>query len=516
MTARSGITTTLLALVAVSFLTGGCSLRNVDPYPHDSLWLAFAGEDSLGLDVHLSLPLDEQAARSRSAERMLARAQGARDDRIRLRSAASAVGFAPDRPELWIFYAQETARVGDRVRALALLDHADAALRTRPAEERRRHRVEVALARAWIHRDRGEWLHAHAWADSAMRLSPDERETRLLQGLARADHGDLPGAFNRARNIENKHFFWFEWRWIRGMAELADGNLENAYHWLSETRPEPAHAARFYRDLAMVCERLGNGIEARRYYGYSFDALDLSPAVCSGPEEVVLPDADGRLLTWPVWTSLGRYYAAGSPQAWALTAVDSFRAAVDPDRRGLWADQASDQLSICIRMQYDVDRYRALRGQIHAAMGAYDLGLSDLRRAVPALDAAGGADPLSLSWYGHLLGRKGRYREAAVYLRRSVALDADNPVAQCDLGFALLMRNELDEGERHLDRALELDPGLAAAWYNRGLVRFHSKRWREAVADFKRALELAPGNAEIIPLLQRAQSRVGRAAGDGG
>jgi tetratricopeptide (TPR) repeat protein len=78
------------------------------------------------------------------------------------------------------------------------------------------------------------------------------------------------------------------------------------------------------------------------------------------------------------------------------------------------------------------------------------------------------------------------------------------------------MRNQLDEGERHLDRALELDPSLAAAWYNRGLARFHGQRWSEAVADFKRALELAPGNVEIIPLLQRAQSRVGRAAGDGG
>ena len=504
---RIRIAAYLCILSGLVLLATGCARRDAVPYARDTFWLSFAPAESLTLAQKLSLPGEDRAARDAAADRLVERASGSRDDRIRLRSAASAVGLAPDRPEHWIFYAEETARVGDRVRALDLLRHADDALRTRPPEERRRWRVETALARAWLHRDRGEWLQSHAWADSAMRLSPDERETRLLQGLARADHGDLPGAFNRSRNIENKSYFWFEWRWIRGMAELADGNLDNAYHWLSEARPEPEYAARFYRDLAMVCERLDNLVEARRFYGYSFDALGLSPATCDGPQDVALPRPGGQDALLPAWTSLGAFYAAGSPQAWALAAVDSFRTAADPQRRAFWADQASDQLSICIRLHYGTDLCRALRGQVHAAMGAYDLAFADLRRAVPALDAAGGADALSLSWYGHLLGRKGRHREAIGVLQRAAALDGTNARTYCDLGYALLMRNELSEGEMYLDRALTLDPGLAAAWYNRGLARFHGKRWREAADDFRRALELAPENLEIVPLLQRAGSR---------
>lgn len=70
------------------------------------------------------------------------------------------------------------------------------------------------------------------------------------------------------------------------------------------------------------------------------------------------------------------------------------------------------------------------------------------------------------------------------------------------------MTGRVAEGREALDRALALDPGLAAAWYNRGLHFYQARRWREAADDFARALEaLAPGNPDIPPLLQQARAR---------
>ncbi len=48
---------------------------------------------------------------------------------------------------------------------------------------------------------------------------------------------------------------------------------------------------------------------------------------------------------------------------------------------------------------------------------------------------------------------------------------------------------------------------MAAAWFNRGLHRYQSRRWSEAADDFTRALELAPDHPDIPPLLQQARAR---------
>ena len=73
-----------------------------------------------------------------------------------------------------------------------------------------------------------------------------------------------------------------------------------------------------------------------------------------------------------------------------------------------------------------------------------------------------------------------------------------------------MMTGRAAQGEEALDRALALDPGLAAAWYNRGLHRYQARRWSEAADDFARALELAPDNPDIPPLLQQARTRARR------
>ena len=49
-----------------------------------------------------------------------------------------------------------------------------------------------------------------------------------------------------------------------------------------------------------------------------------------------------------------------------------------------------------------------------------------------------------------------------------------------------------------LDRALSLDPELAVAWYNRGLMHFHAHRWQEALNDLEEAAALADDNLKMV------------------
>jgi len=506
-------TIVIIAVCSVTalFLGAGCGHKPVPLTSYDGVWRSAAPADSLGLAAFRRLSSPTKATRHEQARVWLDRA--ARVDGVvpRVRCLSTAAGLAPDDPDIWLSLSEETSRLGDKRLALEQIDAAEAAIMVCAAADRRALRLRLAKSRAWLYRDRAQWTEAHAWADSAAHHSPGERETVMLQGLARASHSDLRGAFNIAREIERLHFFRFEWRWMRGMAELAQGSPENAYHWLRDARPDGDYAARFYRDLALVCERLDNMGEARRFHGYSYAALDLEPGVCAEPAEVIVGRDKGRIRRAPVWTGLGRLYTAGSLYGAARAAVDSFGLITEPARHALWADRAQDLLSICIRDEQEVVACRRERGLLYAAMGFPDLALADVRRVVAHLEQTDDFDPEIFTLYGHLRDGEGGHAQALTYLRRVVDTRPDLARAWSALGFSLLMTAQESAGEAALDRAIALDANLPEAWYNRGLAHYFAHRWAAAARDLERALDLAPDNPEILPLLQQSKGRARRA-----
>src|SRR5262249_20978616 len=65
--------------------------------------------------------------------------------------------------------------------------------------------------------------------------------------------------------------------------------------------------------------------------------------------------------------------------------------------------------------------------------------------------------------------------------------------------------NEFAVAERHLKRAMELNPGRGAHYYQLGLIRDRQKQWPAALDLFKQALQLGTGNND---------ARVWRSLGD--
>ena len=88
---------------------------------------------------------------------------------------------------------------------------------------------------------------------------------------------------------------------------------------------------------------------------------------------------------------------------------------------------------------------------------------------------------------------------------RVLRMFGDRAFAWAERGHIRTIGGRPAEGLSDLDRAVELDPGLAEAWCSRGVALAFLDRPAEALASLDRALELAPALAEA--LLHRATLR---------
>lgn len=104
---------------------------------------------------------------------------------------------------------------------------------------------------------------------------------------------------------------------------------------------------------------------------------------------------------------------------------------------------------------------------------------------------------------GLTVNRKQEIVEAARFARRAVELGVDDPVALCRGGHALAyLMHELDVGAGYIDRALMLNPNLAAAWYMSGWIRLFLGELDIAIDHQARAMRLSP----LDPQTYRMQS----------
>jgi TolB-like protein/tetratricopeptide (TPR) repeat protein len=119
-------------------------------------------------------------------------------------------------------------------------------------------------------------------------------------------------------------------------------------------------------------------------------------------------------------------------------------------------------------------------------------------------------------------GTEPTVRQAAGAFERALALDPAYAPAWAGLARALARvadyatapASRTDAQERSLaaaDRAVELDPDLAAGWATRGYLRtFMSWDWVGAQADLERALVLSPADGEVIATWGSIQASLGR------
>jgi eukaryotic-like serine/threonine-protein kinase len=96
-----------------------------------------------------------------------------------------------------------------------------------------------------------------------------------------------------------------------------------------------------------------------------------------------------------------------------------------------------------------------------------------------------------------------QHGEAVSVLRKAIDAGCAPAEVYNDFGFSCMALGMHDEAERNLDRAIELDPGLQAAYHNRALNRLQVARNRQGtnlargIADAEKAIAIGPANAEL-------------------
>src|SRR5262249_48887925 len=136
----------------------------------------------------------------------------------------------------------------------------------------------------------------------------------------------------------------------------------------------------------------------------------------------------------------------------------------------------------------------------HYTVGRGLLQAGDLPGGAAAFDPAGGLPPQGFwPWFG--AGRCAYLRqgchEAGTPLPVCVARPPDPAECYHSGALALAARGERARARADYDRALDLDPTLAAAALNRGALHVQERRWDAADADLRLALSLGADPAAV-------------------
>jgi len=106
-------------------------------------------------------------------------------------------------------------------------------------------------------------------------------------------------------------------------------------------------------------------------------------------------------------------------------------------------------------------------------------------------------------------GQLGRYKEAAEYCERVLALNPADALAWAFLGNARIANEEYERALEAFNKAVGLAPDVPMILVNRGSALFLLNRHKEAIDCLHRALELAPGTANAYFNLGRIYKTLG-------
>jgi adenylate cyclase len=115
--------------------------------------------------------------------------------------------------------------------------------------------------------------------------------------------------------------------------------------------------------------------------------------------------------------------------------------------------------------------------------------------------------------HGWMVDRDSEIAEAVRLARRAVAVGKDDPTALWSGGLSLAyLAKEVEAGAAYIDRALVLNPNLAASWNASGWVRMYLGEPASAIEHLERAMRLSP----LDPLTHSICTGMGLAYGFAG
>ncbi|MBK7701987.1 MAG: hypothetical protein IPI34_03380 [bacterium] len=551
----------LITIVAFPLLIAGCSSTRPAAPLIEPPTAPAVGIDAVDLTTFLSLPEPDRERRRLLADGELARfqrwqqdvpsllrrngiytnffdgngllADGRRtiDDLDRMLPILQrVVQVDPACTEAWTRMGDLLTQCGDWSRADAAYAAAWQACPHDPRlEDRAPAARSISLAHAWLCRDTARWEQGLALlerGDGAAAVRPADQD-QLLRGLLLAGAGRFREAVAVAQEMPPLKYYRYGYgmiagshanNWIEAMAWFAIGEPAFARKALGEIYTHRAlqQAARYWNDVGLILDTVGSDAESDAAYARSlkghfplvaffpYDGCSVPPVILGEPSPTV-----------PVYLAWGEHYLAGSLFAFAANSMARYWTLDDEARRPRRGRTVIEALSICMRKHDRPTLAQALRGRMHYYLGEDEEALADLRAARAALAADGRGDAATSLVLGTILLNRRQDEAALTCLQEAVALDPGLAGAWRTNGVALAKLDRHAEADSVLDRAVDLDPFEVSGWYNRGLHHLDLHRWQDACRDLGVAVRLEPDNADVLEMMQVAQTSLLR-SGQGG
>ncbi len=453
---------------------------------------------------------------------------------------ARAVGLDPTSALAWYELGVLAQRFGDLERGARCLDQVVDLLRDARDEQSRRMWRQAVVARAWIHHDRGRPEPGLALLDRLEAAGPAapgqgrrdargdaelRREAVVLRALLLAQAGRRDEAMAIADRLEPVRLVkpghvgpstersGYQRAWIHAMVLLREGDPESAHKAAQPFYPYDGYAPlldRYWSDMALICELADRREETITAIVRSIAPLPVWRYACP------LEGAAGEARIYgqprcdvPFVVSWRHHYVIGSLYSYAMQAASM--AASGTGGADL-AGAALAALDACIRRGIRPLSARIGRGCLLAAVGRLDEAEAELAAVDAVLRAQGRRDFHVSLMRGNLALLRSEPRQARTRLLEAIAADSTGAEAWSALGIAEINLGRADAGRAALDRAVLLDPGLMAAWFNRGLLSLQEGRCADALADLRGASGLAPRHRRVVRMLAEAEAGCGAAA----
>lgn len=213
-----------------------------------------------------------------------------------------------------------------------------------------------------------------------------------------------------------------------------------------------------------------------------------APAAPAGPSKAVQKAFD-HLRAYDTDAARAALDTVADEDVYAVTA------------QGLVLEQAKDYDGAVAKLRQTADRYAAdpapvfYLGEtfIHAKnMGAADDAFAQTEARAKARLASSPDDAEALYYLGAAQQRQRRFDDAVATLEKARKIDSKNPMIVYQLGATKAFQEKWQEAHDLLSRTIEMDNGIAYAYYYRGLAAGKMGRKDLLVNDLDRFLAMAP------------------------